>query len=114
MPIWICRQLSLRQFQNRLGIVLEAECHLDLPKDSDAIIEHLNSDVRRPPSYHHRQRGARGVVDGVIDHFGYAVLPNVDVVPGKPFEQRQDGFVPHSILFQSGLNREAEPNFILL
>jgi hypothetical protein len=52
------------------------------------------------------------MVDGVIDHLGHAVLPDVNNVRGKPFQQWQHGCAPHLILFQSGLNDETEPKLI--
>ena len=52
------------------------------------------------------------MVDGVVDHLGHAVLPDVNTVRGKPIQQWQHGCAPHPILFQSGLNGEIEPNLI--
>jgi hypothetical protein len=54
--------------------------------------------------------GSIGVIDGVINHLGHAVLPDVENVRRKPCQQRQYGLVPYLIFFQSGLNGETKPN----
>src|ERR1700733_11837682 len=51
------------------------------------------------------------MIDGVIDHLGHAVMPNVNIIGRKPFQQWQHG-CPHLILFESGLKSETEANLI--
>src|SRR5450432_900594 len=97
MALGISGELSFRQLENRVPGIDQTQSGLDFFEDSNSVVENRHFRTCRRFFDTHGDRLSAGMVDGVVEHLGKGVLPDLmnvfwqsaelegDVAPGSIF-----------------------------
>ena len=95
-------QLALGQFQDRFARVIKMERALNLEKDALAFVRDIYRGIQRIAQQFHHHPHRAGMIDGIVHHFRYRVMPDVAHVGRQIGQLRPGQFAPHPILAQPG------------
>ena len=101
MVFRFCGQFSFRQFKNGFAWIIQPESSLNFEEDTLAFIQdppiHKKGITSEPYGY----CGGSRMINGVVDHFRYAKLPNGTHIFRKTYKMRNEGFPPYPVLGQT-------------